>query len=164
MRLDLEGKNVLITGAASGIGRAAAEMFAAEGSNLALVDVAADRLSDVASDLKEHVVSTAVADLSTLSGVEQGIGQVLAPLADRVDVLVNNAGSGISRTFDQITDADWIATLDINLLCCIRVTRLILPLMRAAGKGHKDIVELLLGTGKVDVDAPLRRLNSVTEG
>jgi NAD(P)-dependent dehydrogenase (short-subunit alcohol dehydrogenase family) len=135
MRLDLEGKNVLITGGASGIGRAAAEMFAAEGSNLALVDVAADRLSDVASDLKERVVSTAVADLSTFSGVEQGIGQVLAPLAGRVDVLVNNAGSGISRTFDQITDADWIATLDINLLCCIRVTRLILPLMRAAGSG-----------------------------
>jgi NAD(P)-dependent dehydrogenase (short-subunit alcohol dehydrogenase family) len=135
MRLDLEGKNVLITGAASGIGRAAAEMFAAEGAHLALVDLAGDRLSDVARELKEHVVATAVGDLSAVSGVEQSIGQVLAPLAGRVDVLVNNAGSGISRTFDQITDADWIATLDINLLCCIRVTRLILPLMRAAGRG-----------------------------
>jgi NAD(P)-dependent dehydrogenase (short-subunit alcohol dehydrogenase family) len=135
MRLDLEGKNVLITGAASGIGRAAAEMFAAEGARLALVDIAADRLEDVAGALTEHVAATAVADLSTLSGVEQGIGQALAPLAGRVDVLVNNAGSGISRTFDQITDADWIATLDINLLCCIRVTRLVLPLMRSAGTG-----------------------------
>jgi NAD(P)-dependent dehydrogenase (short-subunit alcohol dehydrogenase family) len=135
MRLDLEGKNVLITGAASGIGRAAAEMFAAEGANLALVDIAADRLSDLARDLKEHVVSTGVGDLSTVIGVDQGVGEALAPLAGRVDVLVNNAGSGVSRTFDQITDADWIATLDINLLCCIRVTRLILPLMRAAGSG-----------------------------
>src|SRR5580698_3131239 len=115
MRLDLEGKNVLITGAASGIGRAAAEMFAAEGANLALVDIAADRLSDLARDLKEHVVSTGVGDLSTVIGVDQGVGEALAPLAGRVDVLVNNAGSGVSRTFDQITDADWIATLDINL-------------------------------------------------
>jgi NAD(P)-dependent dehydrogenase (short-subunit alcohol dehydrogenase family) len=135
MHLDLDGKNVLITGAASGIGRAAADMFAAEGANLALVDVAADRLSDVARDLKDHVVSTGVGDLSTVIGVDQGVGEALAPLAGRVDVLVNNAGSGVSRTFDQITDADWIATLDINLLCCIRVTRLILPLMRAAGSG-----------------------------
>jgi NAD(P)-dependent dehydrogenase (short-subunit alcohol dehydrogenase family) len=135
MRLDLEGKNVLITGAASGIGRAAAMLFAEEGSNLALADIAEDRLNDVASELGDRVAATGIGDLSTLSGVEQGIGQALAPLAGRVDVLLNNAGSGVSRTFDQITDEDWIATLNINLLCSIRVTRMVLPLMRAAGSG-----------------------------
>ena len=135
MRLDLEGKNVLITGAASGIGRAAAALFAEEGSNLAMVDIAEDRLNDVATELGDRVVATGIGDLSTLIGVEQGIGQALAPLAGRVDVLLNNAGSGVSRTFDEITDEDWIATLDINLLGCIRVTRLVLPLMRAAGSG-----------------------------
>lgn len=135
MRLDLAGKNVLITGAASGIGRATAELFAEEGANLALVDIAEDRLADVTSALGARVVSAGIGDLSTVGGVEHGIGQAVAPLDGRVNVLVNNAGSGVSRTFDQITDADWIATLDINLLCCIRVTRLILPLMRAAGSG-----------------------------
>jgi NAD(P)-dependent dehydrogenase (short-subunit alcohol dehydrogenase family) len=135
MRLDLEGKNVLITGAASGIGRAAAMLFAEEGSNLALVDIAEDRLNDVASELGDRVSATGIGDLSTLSGVERGIGQALVPLANRVDVLLNNAGSGVSRTFDQITDEDWIATLNINLLCCIRVTRMVLPLMRASGSG-----------------------------
>lgn len=135
MRLDLAGKNVLITGAASGIGRATAELFAEEGANLALVDIAEDRLADVSGALGARVVSAGIGDLSTVGGVERGIGQALAPLDGRVDVLVNNAGSGVSRTFDQITDADWIATLDINLLCCIRVTRLILPLMRATGSG-----------------------------
>ena len=51
MRLELEGKNVLITGGASGIGRAAAELFAAEGANLALVDIAGDKLAEVAAGL-----------------------------------------------------------------------------------------------------------------
>jgi NAD(P)-dependent dehydrogenase (short-subunit alcohol dehydrogenase family) len=135
MRLELEGKNVLITGGASGIGRAAAEFFAAEGANLALVDIAEDRLTEVVAGLGDRVVATGIGDLSTLSGVRQGIGQALAPLARRVDVLLNNAGSGISRTFDQITDEDWLATLSINLMCCVRVTSLVLPLMRAAGRG-----------------------------
>ncbi len=135
MRLDLEGRNVLITGAASGIGRAAAALFADEGSNLALVDIAEDKLNDVARELGDRVVATGIGDLATQSGVEQGIGDALAALDGHIDVLVNNAGSGVSRTFDQITDDDWIATLNINLMCCIRVTRLVLPLMRSAGRG-----------------------------
>jgi NAD(P)-dependent dehydrogenase (short-subunit alcohol dehydrogenase family) len=135
VRLDLDGKNVLITGAASGIGRAAAALFAEEGANLALADIAEDRLKDVAGELGDRVVATGIGDLATPRGVGHAIGQALAPLDGRVDVLVNNAGWGVSRTFDQITDEDWIATLDINLLCCIRVTRLVLPLMRAAGGG-----------------------------
>jgi NAD(P)-dependent dehydrogenase (short-subunit alcohol dehydrogenase family) len=80
-------------------------------------------------------VSTGTGDLSTPGGVEQAIGRALAPLAGQVDVLLNNAGSGVSRTFDEISDQDWIAALDLNLLACIRVTRMVLPLMRAAGNG-----------------------------
>jgi NAD(P)-dependent dehydrogenase (short-subunit alcohol dehydrogenase family) len=135
MRLNLEGKNVLITGAASGIGRAAAVLFAEEGSNLAIVDMDGDGLRELARELGPRIGSTGTGDLSTPGGVEHAIGQALAPLAGRVDVLLNNAGSGVSRTFDEISDQDWIAALDLNLLACIRVTRMILPLMRAAGSG-----------------------------
>jgi|HubBroStandDraft_6_1064221.scaffolds.fasta_scaffold83420_2 NAD(P)-dependent dehydrogenase (short-subunit alcohol dehydrogenase family) len=135
MRLDLDGRNVLITGAASGIGRAAAALFAEEGANLALVDIDEDGLREVAGELGDRVVGTGFGDLALLSGVEQGIGEALAPLAGSVDVLVNNVGAGVSRTFDQISDEDWLATLNINLLSCIRVTRLILPSMRSAGHG-----------------------------
>lgn len=135
MRLDLDGRNVLITGAASGIGRATAALFADEGANLALVDIDEDRLREVSGELGDSVVATGIGDLSTLGGVEQGIGQALVPLAGSVDVLVNNVGAGVSRTFDQISDEDWLATLDLNLLSCIRVTRLVLPSMRSAGRG-----------------------------
>ena len=135
MRLDLAGRNVLITGAASGIGRAAAAIFADEGANLALVDLDEGRLSEVTTELGDRVVATGTGDLATLSGVVHGIGQALASLDAPPDVLVNNVGAGVSRTFDQISDEDWRATLDLNLMACIRVTRLVLPLMRAAGHG-----------------------------
>jgi NAD(P)-dependent dehydrogenase (short-subunit alcohol dehydrogenase family) len=135
MRLDLDGRNVLITGAASGIGRATAALFAEGGSKLALVDIDEDRLGEVTRELGDAVVATGIGDLATLGGVEHAIGQVLVPLAGSVDVLVNNAGAGVSRTFDQISDEDWLATLDLNLLSSIRVTRLVLASMRSAGRG-----------------------------
>ena len=75
MDTGLKGKTVLITGAANGIGRAAATVFAAEGANLALVDIDREALDALASDVKGYGVKVglAIADLSTGEGVSAGI-------------------------------------------------------------------------------------------
>ncbi len=133
----LSGKVVLITGAAKGIGRAAALAFAKEGANLALLDIDVAELETVKAEATGlgAKVGAAAADLSTADGVSSGISGVLKSHGGSLDILVNNVGAGAVRTFDQLTDADWEATIDLNFMSYVRACRAVLPLMRAKGRG-----------------------------
>jgi NAD(P)-dependent dehydrogenase (short-subunit alcohol dehydrogenase family) len=132
METGLDGKIVLVTGAAKGIGRATAEAFAREGARLALVDLDGDALRALAATLAVET-STAVADLSTQAGVEESVGAALDSYDGRVDVLVNNVGTGYVRGFDDLDDDAWRSTFDVNLFSYVRTTRAVLPTMRAHG-------------------------------
>jgi NAD(P)-dependent dehydrogenase (short-subunit alcohol dehydrogenase family) len=137
MDFGLQGKVVLITGAGTGIGRATAAGFAKEGAVLGLLDHDESALSEtvasLAGDRANH--HRAIADLSTAEGVHQGIAEVLDGVGGRVDVLFNNVGSGAVRTFDDLDDAAWQRTLDLNLFSQIRAIRAVLPIMRRQGSG-----------------------------
>ncbi|MCX4098715.1 SDR family NAD(P)-dependent oxidoreductase [Nocardia sp. alder85J] len=137
MNLELEGRVVVVTGAASGIGRATALEFAREGARLALIDVDETELKTTAEQVAElgAEVSTAVADLSTADGVSEGLEAALRPHDGRVDALVNNVGRCFARSFDELTDDDWAATLQINLFSALRAIRYVLPQMRSRGSG-----------------------------
>jgi NAD(P)-dependent dehydrogenase (short-subunit alcohol dehydrogenase family) len=76
-----------------------------------------------------------VADLSTEKRVADGIKSGLASYGGTLDVLVNNVGSGSVRTFDQLSDADWDATMNLNFMSYVRACRTVLPLLRAKGSG-----------------------------
>jgi NAD(P)-dependent dehydrogenase (short-subunit alcohol dehydrogenase family) len=121
MESGLGGRTVLITGGAMGIGRACAEA----------------ELHELAAGLRDGgtTVSTAAADLSTREGVEAGIDEALAGHGDRLDVLVNNVGTGYVRGFDDLTDDDWKATLELNFFSYVRAIRAVLPRLRAQGSG-----------------------------
>ena len=137
METNLKGKVVLITGAASGIGRATALAFAKQGSRLALVDIDKPELETLCAEIKgEGAEATfGLGDLSTADGVKSGISAALGGKFDGVDVLFNNVGSGFVRTFDQLTDEDWEKTLQLNFMSYVRATRLVLPDMRKRGAG-----------------------------
>lgn len=137
METGLKGKVVLITGAAKGIGKATALAFAAEGAHLALVDIDQPGLEAVAKEAAALGVRTAIspADLSTEAGVAKGLKDALAPHGGTVDVLVNNVGIGSVRTFDQLSDADWDMTMNLNFMSYVRACRVALPVMRAKGAG-----------------------------
>ncbi|MCB1431256.1 MAG: SDR family oxidoreductase [Alphaproteobacteria bacterium] len=137
METNLKGKTVLITGAAQGIGRATALAFAKEGARLALVDIAKDDLASLVAEIKEMggVAASGLGDLSTADGVRNGISQSLSGYGSTIDVLVNNVGSGYVRTFDQLTDDDWNATLQLNFMSYVRAVRAVLPAMREKGSG-----------------------------
>lgn len=136
MRLDLEGRVVLITGAASGIGAETACSFAAEGARLGLLDRDFEKLEQLATKLREQTdVTAAVADLGTAEGVRDGVTKVLRAFDQTVDVLVNNVGQCHARTFDDLSDDDWKETFEINFLSAVRSIRLVLPGMRQRERG-----------------------------
>ena len=144
MKSSLKDKWVLITGASSGFGAAAARAFGAEGAKLLLGARRVDRLKTVAADAKK---SGAVAahfhelDVSKTASVEEFISwakklvQSPKSKAQSLHVLINNAGG--AHGLDTIAcgkDADWEAMIQSNVLGILRVTRSALPLMpRDAG-------------------------------
>jgi len=132
MDTGLSKKSVLITGGASGIGRATALAFTREGAAVALIDLNESGLSAVAETLRDAGASvvTAVADLSTSEGVEEGVEQILKSLHGELDILVNNVGFADVKSFDDLTDADWEKTFQVNFMSNIRVTRRLLPVLR----------------------------------
>jgi NAD(P)-dependent dehydrogenase (short-subunit alcohol dehydrogenase family) len=132
METGLKGKIAIITGAAQGIGRATAIAFAKEGTHLGLLDIDEAGLAEVKAAAEQHGVTAATAktDLSTEAGVNAGIDAVLAAHGGVADILVNNVGTGYIRTFDQLTDSEWEATLQLNFMSYVRSCRKLLPVLR----------------------------------
>jgi NAD(P)-dependent dehydrogenase (short-subunit alcohol dehydrogenase family) len=139
MDLNLTGRTALITGAASGIGRAAAAVMAAEGARIVAVDRDKDGLNEAAGGLPPAPVGaphvTVTADLSHAEGVEAAMLEALAATSQVIDIFVSNAGQCEWRSLDELTDEDWHATLDLNLMATVRAVRFLLPGMLARGWG-----------------------------
>jgi len=139
-KFDLRGKNVLITGASSGIGRELAGCFAGEGSNLFLGCHPAeeDILREWAQQLQEkYAVRTATfpIDLSEEKGPENLYEQVRES-AGKVDVLVNNAGILAYGKFHEIPLEQQEALINVNATAYFKLMRLFLPEMIAAKEGR----------------------------
>lgn len=135
MDTGLRDKIVFITGAANGIGRSSALGFAREGAHLGLLDIDEKGLEDLAAEVRGlgATAHTRTADLSAAEGVAAGMDGLLAAFGDRVDVLVNNVGSGAIRSFDDVDDAAWEQTLSLNFMSYVRAIRKVLPILRANG-------------------------------
>jgi 3-hydroxy acid dehydrogenase / malonic semialdehyde reductase len=131
----LSSETVLITGASSGIGEAAARQFAAQGSRLVLVARRGDRLAALAASLSVpcHVLAL---DLREGDAVERALAGLPAEFAE-VGVLVNNAGGALGLEPAQRADwDDWQTMLDVNITALVRTTRAVLPGMVARRRGH----------------------------
>lgn len=125
---------VLITGASSGFGAAAAKAFGVAGSRLLLGARRLERLAEVAEDARRAGAPTAeyhALDVTSTPSVEEFV-QWVRTLTPRVDVLINNAGGahGLEPVAEG-KDEDWRTMMEINVLGLLRVTRAVLPLMVA---------------------------------
>jgi NAD(P)-dependent dehydrogenase (short-subunit alcohol dehydrogenase family) len=126
---------VLVTGAASGIGLAAARRFAAEGAQVYLADRDADRLADALAELAPADRHRAVPFDATDEAAWAALAERIGREAGRLDVLVNNVGNTSVRPIAETTLAQWRDTIAINLDSVFLGTRTMLPLLTASGRG-----------------------------
>ncbi len=132
----LQGKSAIVTGAASGIGRATASRFAAEGASVICADVDAEQNQVVAEEIRAAGgrAEAIKADVTSDDDVADLIARAIASLG-RVDILVNNAGQAVIGTAEEISGEDWDRQLDVNLKSIYRASKAIWPHFRAQGGG-----------------------------
>ena len=124
---------VLITGASSGIGRAAAVAFDAASASVAMAARRVERLEELAKDM-----SSALVVPTDLSIAGQAAAMVDATLEHfgRIDVLINNAGYAIPMNSDALDPAETRRSLEVHLVGAMIATRQVLPSMLERGRGH----------------------------
>ncbi len=145
---DFRDKNVLVTGAGSGIGRATALAFAVEGANLIIADINEEGLKSTAAEI-ERLGRSAIWVRTDVSKQEEvaHLVQISIEEAGGVNVLVNNAGVGLIALIRDMDLPEWEWIININLWGAINMIHHILPNMIESGSGH--IVNIASGAGLI---------------
>jgi NADP-dependent 3-hydroxy acid dehydrogenase YdfG len=144
--MNLAGKTAVVTGAASGIGRAISRSLAQRGCHLALADIDEAGLAetaDMAAGAGRRITchwldvgdKAAIADFPAIVGSAH----------PGVDILVNNAGVAVGGSFDQVAEADFEWLIDINFWGVVRMTRAFLPLLKASDAAQLVNISSLFG-------------------
>ena len=131
-----QGRIVLVTGAASGIGASMSRQYAQEGASLALVDVNAKALEAHAQSLQllGAKVAWATADVSDYLQCESALAKLTSALSGEIDTLINNAGispkvNGKPANFWEMDPAEWTKVVGVNLHGAFNWSRLVTPSM-----------------------------------
>lgn len=134
----LAGKTVVVTAAAgTGVGFATAQRCAEEGAAVMLSDIHPGRLARFADELAERIgraVPRRICDVRSEDAVRELIDHAESEWG-RIDVVVNNAGLGLTKNVVELSDEEWLRVLDVNLTGTFRMLRAVLPGMRARGTG-----------------------------
>ena len=133
----IEGKLALITGAATGIGRALALELAQQGANLLLVDIDEARLAETAAAAQSHGVRLAscVADLGNSREVRRVAAWVQNDYG-RLDILINNAGVAYYGSTHEMHEDQWRRVLAVNLMAPMQLTQELLPCLFEPPEAH----------------------------
>jgi NAD(P)-dependent dehydrogenase (short-subunit alcohol dehydrogenase family) len=154
MELGLAGKAVVVTGGSRGIGLETARLFALEGAHVlicarresALAEAAADVRSSTSRTIQTHPMD--VTDLAHIAALPDVIRRTLG----RVDILINNAGTGTYKPFLEVTDDELVYGMAINFFAQFRICQRVVPMMIAQGGGR--IVNVSGETGIKVTDPP----------
>ncbi|WP_338470177.1 SDR family oxidoreductase [Niallia sp. XMNu-256] len=145
----LQHKNIIITGASSGVGRSLAEKCAENGANLILLARRLDVLKEIQTDLQtRYSVSVRIfkLDVSDTDEVKNVFGQIIKEIG-QIDVLVNNAGFGLFRTAHETSIEKIKDMFAVNVIGLIACTNMVLPVMLQQEEGH--IINIASQAGKI---------------
>jgi len=147
MDLGISGRTALITGGSLGIGKATAAELAAEGVNVAIVARDRIRLEDAAQELSSNTGGRVIGiagDMGDASDIARAVDEASTALGG-IDILVNNAGSSPAGRIEDLDDDIWMASFELKFMGYMRLSRAVLPAMRAQKWGR--IVNIIGGGG-----------------
>ena len=130
----VKGKNVLLTGATGGIGRATAKLLAGSGANLFITGRDREKLQQLATELGLPAQNMLAADL-TQSQEIASLQQQYFSVFSTIDILVNASGIGIIKSLEQLSEDEFLKTIHINLYAPFLLMKAFLPAMKEQKKG-----------------------------
>jgi NAD(P)-dependent dehydrogenase (short-subunit alcohol dehydrogenase family) len=150
MKVALEGKRAVVTGAAQGIGKAIADTLAANGARVAYTDVNGDQVKQTASGVKDAIAATI--NITKKESIDAGLKEIVDQFGG-VDILINNAGVNTAKhrvNIDKFPLEEWQRIVDVDLTGTYLMTQAVANQMIAQGGGGR-IVNIASSLGIVPV-------------
>lgn len=138
MDLGLDDQVVFITGGSKGIGRATAELMVAEGARVAIAARNAAGVDEAVAALGGDTLGV-VGDMTVATDVDRAVEEVIAKFG-RIDVLITCAGSSPGGLLEELTEEQWLASLNLKFMGYVRSCRAVIPRMREQGSGSVVLV------------------------
>jgi 3-oxoacyl-[acyl-carrier protein] reductase len=142
VELGLKGSVAFITGGSKGIGRETARVLGEEGCRVVITARDAGRLEQAAADLREETGAEVIAvpgDMSVTADVEAAVAKALEAFG-QIDVLVTCAGSSPGGLMEELTEEQWMSSLNLKFMGYVRTCRAVIPHMRERGSGSVVLV------------------------
>ena len=143
MQRDFQNKNILITGASRGIGLATAKVFAEKGARVIMVSRNAENLEAAAADIEGETI-TYTADVAGMDDIRHLVDFVKQKL-DKLDVLVNNAGTNIRNTVKEVQEGEFEQLVNTNLRSAYELTRMLYLSLKASAQGNVIFMSSVAG-------------------
>ncbi|MBC7236807.1 MAG: SDR family oxidoreductase [Chloroflexi bacterium] len=154
MDLGLKDKVALVAASSRGLGKAAAMELAKEGCDVVITARGEEVLYNTAEEIRQATgrnILAVKADITVLADIDRLVQTALSHF-QRIDILVTNAGGPRPGTFTDMSDQDWLAALELNLMSAIRLIERVLPGMRARRWGR------IINITSIAVKQPLPKL------
>lgn len=147
----IEGKRVLLTGGAAGIGRMLTDGLAERGANIFTVSRKKDALDAMSAELRSRgfTVATSAADLAEMTDVERVAKEAGDYFGGAIDVLINNAGATWGAVLGDYPMSGWDKVFDLNVKGLFHLTQCCLPYLRKAAAEHKGDPARVINIGSI---------------
>ena len=130
--MDLKGKNIIVTGGSLGIGKETARLLVEKGANVLITGRSETRLIEARSYTKAKIIEF---DISDHENISHSAEECIEILDGRVDVLINNAGTGVRRSIEELNIEDFLKVFNVNVFGLALFTKEIAPYMIKASYG-----------------------------
>ena len=135
MKIDLSGKRAVVSGSTAGIGLAIAAGLAGAGAEVVVNGRTEERVQQAIATIREAVPTAVLTGVASDMATAEGAA-ILARAVPEADILVNSVGAALFKSFDDLTDEDWLFMYQLNVMSGVRLTKHYLPGMTKRGWGR----------------------------